>query len=163
MNLPLATAFISFYKVFYFTMLIEAGFLPPPSASPSIFLCICFPLRLLMILPLCYDVCLFPYFCFVCIFILLLLIIVLFILCILLHLLISLELVMVGVWGSECEGFYLSGCDINHQMFSARNDPWPLPLSREFVHIYQGTEQNGSQINSGIPLTLLLHIYIWVS
>lgn len=74
MNLPLATAFISFYKVFYFTMLIEAGFLPPPSASPSI----CFPLRPLMNPPLCYDVCLFPYFCFVCIFILLLLIIVLF-------------------------------------------------------------------------------------
>ncbi len=156
MNLPLATAFISFYKVFYFTMLIEAGFLPPPSASPSIFLCICFPLRPLMILLFCYDVCLFPYFCFVCIVILLLLIIVLFILCILLHLFLSLELVMVEVRSSECEGFYLWGCNINHQMFSARHDPWPLPLSKELVHIYQRMEQNGSQIKSGILLVLTL-------
>jgi len=67
MNLPLATAFISFYKVFYFTMLIEAGFLPPPSASPSIFLCICFPLRPLMIQPESRSLAMFVYFLIFCV------------------------------------------------------------------------------------------------
>lgn len=93
MNLPLATAFISFYKVFYFTMLIEPGFLPPPSASLSIFPCICFPLRPLMILLESRSVTMFVYFltfaslsAFTDL---------LFILCFLLHLFISLELATV--------------------------------------------------------------------
>lgn len=173
MNLPLATAFISFYKVFYFTMLIEPGFLPPPSASPSIFLCICFPLRPLMILLESRSVTMFVYF-------------LTFVLCAsssaftnyfaiysaLSPTFIRFSWVSNGwrvcVWNwpcicSESEGFYLSGCYINHQIFSARRDPWPLTRWKEFAHVYH--VRNGCQIkytNTTFPLWSIPHYHLKV-